>query len=266
MQNFSIKANDSCFYQNITLSVDNIPNANYAWYKKTTPVDSVLLDSGVTYNLPFFVPEQAGTYVCKVNVNNGCLTRVSSFDLTGNCYLGVLTTAFQLNGRKKDNNNQLFWVNRNETGVISYVIERKQPGETKFSSIGTVSPQAGSNYLFYDRNFNNGSIQYRLKVVYTNKIEYSNITTLKSELNDIMVYPNPVRNEFRISLNATTPSTYRIELISTNGQLIFTKYEKNISSYTLIYTRDSKIKPGIYLLRIADFTTGITEIRKLVFE
>jgi hypothetical protein len=266
LQNFSIKANDSCFYQNITLSVDNIPNANYTWYKKSTPVDSVLLDSGVAYNLPFFVPEQAGMYVCKVNINNGCLTRVSSFNLTGNCYFGVLTTAFQVNGRKKDNNNQLFWDNRNEIGVISYVIERKQPGETKFSSIGTISPHAGSNYLFYDRNFNNGSIQYRLKVVYTNKMEYSNITTLKSESNVILVYPNPVRNEFRISFNALAPSNYRIELISTNGQLMFAKDEKNVSSSTLIYTRDSKIKPGIYLLRIADFTTGMTEIRKLVFD
>jgi len=81
-----------------------------------------------------------------------------------------------------------------------------------------------------------------------------------------VVYPNPVRNEFRISLSASRPSDYRIELISTNGQLMFAKDEKNISSSTLIYTRDSKIKPGIYLLRIADFTTGMTEIRKLVFE
>ena len=70
----------------------------------------------------------------------------------------------------------------------------------------------------------------------------------------------------RISLNASRPSDYRIELINTNGQLLFAKDEKNISSSTLIYTRDSKIKPGIYLLRIADFTTGMTEIRKLVFE
>src|SRR4029078_10530118 len=100
LQNISVRVSDSCFYQNITLSVDTIQTARYTRYKKTTPVDSVLLDSGWTYNLPFFVPEQIGLYVCKVNVNNGCATRLSSFNLTGNCYTGVLPTSFQLNARK----------------------------------------------------------------------------------------------------------------------------------------------------------------------
>ena len=266
LQNFSIKANDSCFYQNITLSVDQIPNASYAWYKKTTPVDSVLLDSGVSYNLPFFLPEQTGVYVCKVNVNNGCLTRVSSFNLTGNCYFGVLTTSLQLNGKRKDKTNQLSWETADQNGLISYSVERKQTGETGFSTIGIVPKQAGGRYFFNDDNFNIGSIQYRLKVIYTNKIEYSNIIILQPESHQVTVYPNPVRNEFRIWFNSNRPSNYRIELISTSGQLIFAKEEKNISSSILIYTRDSKIKSGIYLLRIADFTTGITEIRKLVFE
>ena len=265
LQNFSVKASDSCFYQNITLSVDTILNAKYAWYRKTTAVDSVLLDSGLTYELPFFVPEQTGTYVCKVNVNNGCLTRVSSFNLTGECYMGVLPVSFQLNGRKISNINQLSWNNPNETGLARYEIERKQGNETKYSLIGTVLKQNG-NYFFNDNKFGEGVVQYRLKIVYANKIEYSNVITLKSNSNEIVVYPNPVNNEFRISLSSQRPTDYKIELISSNGQLLMVSEAKNISSTTLIYPRSDKIKPGIYLLRITDITIRRTEIRKLVFE
>jgi hypothetical protein len=265
LQNISVRASDSCYYQNITLSVDTIPNASYAWYKKTTPVDSVLLDSGITYNLPFFVPEQTGIYVCKVNVNNGCLVRLSSFNLPGSCYQ-VLPTSFQLKGRKIENTNQLSWNNSNEKGVLKYVAERKQSNETKFLPIGTVPVQSGSNYFFNDNNSVSGVVQYRLKVVYSNRTEYSNIITLRANSNGITVYPNPVRDVFKISLNSERPTDYKIELINTNGQLLYTGNAKNISSSTLTYPRDSNIKPGIYLLRITDKTTGKTEIRKLVFE
>jgi hypothetical protein len=266
LQNISVRASDSCFYQNITLSVDNIPNANYSWYRKTTPVDSVLLGSGTSYNLPFFVPEETGMYVCKVNVNDGCLTRLSSFNLTGNCYIGVLATPFQLKGRKNENGNQLSWNNHNEKGVVKYIVERKQQTEINFTTIASVPVQSNGTYFFNDNRFNLGAIQYRLKVVYSNKTEYSNIIILRTNLNEIIVYPNPVKDGFKISFSSEKPADYRIELIGINGELYYLTEVKGISSSTLNYPRDSKIKPGIYLLRVTDKTTGKTEIRKLVFE
>jgi hypothetical protein len=266
LQNISVRASDSCFYQNITLSVDNVPNANYSWYRKTTPVDSILLGSGTSYNLPFFVPEEIGMYVCKVNVNDGCLTRLSSFNLTGNCYMGVLATPFQLKARKNENGNQLSWNNHNEKGVVNYIIERKQQTEINFTTIASVPVQNGGTYFFNDNKFNLGATQYRLKVVYPNKTEYSNIVILRTNLNEIIVYPNPVKDGFKISFSSEKPADYKIELIGTNGQLFYLTEAKSISSSTLSYPRNSKIKPGIYLLRVTDKTTGKAEIRKLVFE
>lgn len=266
LQNISIAATDSCFYQNITLSVDTVPNANYTWYRKTTPVDSVLLGTGTSYNLPFFVPEETGLYVCKVNVNDGCLTRISSFSLTGNCYMGVLTTSVQLKGQKIENINRLSWNATNEKGVVKYIVERKQPNETGFTSIGAVPVQSSGNYFFNDNNFNLGATQYRLKLVYINKAAYSNIIVLKTNLNEVAVYPNPVRDVLKISLGSEKPADYKIELIGSNGHLFYLKEVKSISLSTITYSRDSKIKSGIYLLRVTDKTTGRTEIRKLVFE
>lgn len=265
LQNLSVTASDSCYYSNITLSVDTIPNATYTWYRKNTSVDSVLLDSGLTYNLPFFVPEQTGLYECKVNVNEGCLTRIASFNLPGNCYM-VLQASVQLKGKKQGTTNQLFWGNTNEKGVMKYVVERKQSNETKFSSIGTVPLRGSNSYLFNDNSFASGTTQYRLKIIYVNKIEYSNIVVLKTDANEILVYPNPVKDGFKVSFNSEKPTDYRMELISANGQVVYTTEAKNITSSTLSYSRDSHITPGIYLLRIIDKTTNRTEIRKLVFE
>jgi hypothetical protein len=226
----------------------------------------VLLDSGLTYNLPFFVPEEIATYVCKVNVNNGCLTRVSSFKLTGNCYMGVLPTSFQLKARKIGDLNQLFWNNPNEKGVIKYIVERKQSNEAKFSPVGTVSLQNSGNYFFNDNGLTSTVAEYRLRVVYPNKTEYSNIVVLKTNLNEIVVYPNPVKNQFKISLNSERSTDYKIELFNSDGQLLYSTEVISITSSTLTYTRSGDIKCGIYLLRISDRTKNRTEIRKLVFE
>jgi hypothetical protein len=265
LQNFSVRVSDSCFYQNINLQVDTIPNASYTWYKKTTLTDSLLIDSGATYNLPFFQPEQIGLYEVKVNVNNGCLERLASFNLTGECYQ-VLPTSFQLIARKNGNSNELSWNNPNQKGVTKYLIERKQSNESKFYAIGTVPTQNGTSYRFNDNSFQPGATQYRLKLVYVNKTEYSNIVVLKTTSNEIVVYPNPVRNEFKISLSSERPTDYKIELISANGQLLYATEARNILSTTLSYNREGSIKAGIYLLRITDKSKNRTEIRKLVFE
>lgn len=265
LQNISVRASDSCYYANITLSVDTIPNATYTWYKKTTPTDSTVIGSDLTYNLPFFLPEQTGVYVCKVNVNNGCLTRISSFTLPGNCYI-VLPASLQLKGKKVANANQLSWSNTNEKGVIKYVVERKQVNETGFSAVETIPVHVNSNYVFTDNSYNGNTTQYRLKLVYANKTEYSNIVTLKANTNEVFVYPNPVKDAYKISFSSEKPTDYKIELIGANGQLFYSTEIRNISTSTVTCSRNNEIKPGIYMLRITDKTTSRAEIRKLVFE
>ena len=74
------------------------------------------------------------------------------------------------------------------------------------------------------------------------------------------------QDEFKISLNCERAKDYKIELTGSNGQLLYLAEAKNVSSSTLTYPRQSNMNAGIYLLRITDKTTNITEIRKLVFE
>jgi hypothetical protein len=265
LQNISIQASNTCFYQNITLTVDTIPNATYLWYRKTTPIDSVLLDSGLAFNLPFFVPEEIGQYICKVIVNNGCLVRLAYFELDGNCHGAVLPVGFQLRGRLVGLINQLFWNNPDESGIEKYLVERKRPGETGFTEIGSVL-RHGGNYFFNDNSPGTGMNEYRLRIIQPAKQQFSNIVLLGSGKGTISVYPNPVKDVLHISLSSDRPTNYQIELLGANGQLIYKTEIRNVQSTMFTCPRNRSLPKGMYLLRLTDSSTGITEIRKLLFE
>jgi hypothetical protein len=262
LQNVSISANNTCFYQNIMLTVDTIPNATYLWYRKTSATDSVLIGSGLSFNLPFFVPEQVGDYVCKVLVNGGCMTRITSFTLDGNCGYQLLAEGIQLNGRKSSNGNQLYWNAATERGVLRYIVERKRPQDAGYIAIGTV-PAQGTRFFFNDQNPVPGDNHYRVQLVYANRTRYSNVVRLRSGNSSIEVYPNPVKKEVHINLSSDHPINYLVEIVSAGGQLIYSTKLKQTTNTTITYTRD-KNPSGIYLLRITDMDSGISEIRKLV--
>lgn len=264
LQNVSITANNTCFYQNIMLSVDTIPNATYLWYRKTSTTDSVLLGSGLSYNLPFFVPEQVGDYVCKVLVNGGCLTRLTSFTLDGNCGYQLLPDAVQLNGRRAGAGNQLYWNATSERGVLRYIVERKRPEDAGYSPIGSVAAQ-GTQFMFNDQDPAPGDNHYRIQLVYAGKTRYSNVVRLAQGSISVEVYPNPVKKELHITLSSGRPANYRVEIVSAGGQLVYSTTVKRATTASLTYMREKNVA-GMYLLRITDTDTGAIEIRKLLFE
>ncbi|MFL5739246.1 MAG: T9SS type A sorting domain-containing protein [Flavisolibacter sp.] len=264
LQNISVVPSNTCFYQNIVLSVDTVPNASYTWYWKTSPTDSVLVGSGLTYNFPFFVPEQTGEYVCKMTVNNGCITRLSSFNMDGQCGQLVLPLSFRLNGKQTTKGNELYWNNGQESGIQQYVVERKTSSDASYKQIGIVKPASGGRYVYDDGDAITGPSMYRLKLVYAAKIEYSNIVRLGEVKSTMLIYPNPAKDVLNISL--TKQSHYKIEILSTGGQLVYSTEIKNNSATIFQYTRDKKSPTGMYLVRVTDLIAGTTEIRKLLFE
>ncbi|MFL5772818.1 MAG: T9SS type A sorting domain-containing protein [Flavisolibacter sp.] len=266
LQNISITASNTCYFQNIMLSVDSVPNAKYTWFRKTSPTDSVMIGGGLNYNLPFFVPAQRGDYVCKMVVNNGCATRLSSFTLDGNCGYILLASSFQLNARKNNAVNQLFWTNPDEANVVRYEIERKQAHETSFRVMGILKGNVNGERLFDDERAGSGENLYRIKVFSNNGYTYTNTVSLAGKEYGIVVYPNPVRNEIHIGFTYPVKTNYKLELLASNGQLVFTNTIKNISSTTVSLQRNQSWQPGIYLIRITDMNTGKTELHKLLFE
>lgn len=86
--NISITASDTCFYHNMTLAADSLPTAIYTWYKQTRPGDSTIIANTSIYK-SYITPDSTGLYICKMVIGNSCITRVTNYNLTGNCY-GVL--------------------------------------------------------------------------------------------------------------------------------------------------------------------------------
>lgn len=266
LQNISITASDSCFYQNIMLTVDTVPNATYLWYKKTTPTDSILLGSGLSYNLPFFMPEDIGQYVCKMIVNLGCVTRIARFNLYG-CANAVLPAQFTLQGRKSGKTNQLFWSDPSPMGVMKYVVERKRASDDGFMQIGSVSVQADKGaYIFNDTEPGLGSNQYRLRIVYNNKEAFTNIVTLMSGEQQVLIYPNPVRDALKISISTSTAADYAVEIVNVSGQVVFRQSLRVQNTGTVHYARQANLQKGVYIVRVKNLTANTTEIRKLLFE
>jgi len=269
LQNIAVNATDSCFYQDITLTVDSVPNSTYTWYRKTSPVDSILIGTGSGYNLPFFEPEDVGTYVCVISVNNGCLIRNVSFILDGDCGEIILANGLQLKGKSTTAGNQLTWTTRDERNIQLYEIEKKISGNV-YNRVGTVQAQnsgGNSSYHYLDNNAGNGLAYYRIKKIHDNgRSEYSNIISLKFSHSLVNIYPNPVKNSLNISIASAETADYKIELLNTSAQTVFTKELKGIRTTTFTWNRNNQLNPGIYFIRITNTASGRTEVQKLILE
>lgn len=270
LQNVMITSNTQCLYQNVTLSVDSIPNASYQWYCKRTTTDSSLVGTERMYNFPFLEQEQIGTYVCKVSVNSNCLTRLAYFELTGECGQQFLAVPVRLTGSKTASGNQLSWVSDSEQYTAAYIIERKSPHDNNYREIGTVYPQPAilqNRYLYADSKPAAGVNMYRIKVVYRNRrTAYSNAVPLSSGEGAISVYPNPAKDALYISLGDNTINDYQLTMYNNAGQLVYRQALPNTAATIYTYKRSSTIKAGMYLLKIANTTTGAVQLFKVLFE
>jgi len=270
LEYISITASQTCFYQNITLSVPSLPNATYQWYRKTSPTDSVMLTTDSTYNLPFFLPEQVGEYICKVNVNGGCLVRLASYTLDGDCGQVFLPLKTNLQGEIKQGRNQLNWIVRNDKDIYTYVIERKSAMENKYYAIGNLPAKQSTEqqlYEFIDMHPLAEANTYRLRIVDKySRSHFSNVVRLQKASGQINVYPNPVKNVLHISISAEKPTDYSMELMDLNGRMIDKTEHKNITQTIITYYRKPTMVKGMYFLKLINRTTNKIVTYKLSFE
>jgi hypothetical protein len=267
LQNISITASDLCYYDTVTLSVDRIANATYEWYKRRTAADSTLVCTTPVYEIPFFEPEHTATYVCKVMVNNGCLIRLTYFNLAQNCVTTVLPVPVLLTGKKDGETNRLTWNVSVDKDIKTYVVEHKSEGAATYQWLGNVERKITGDvlYWFTDGKPAGGINLYRLKMIYTNGTAgYSNTVRLQNDTYQTSVYPNPVNEVVYFSIRGKTASDYDIVLTNAGGQVVHTATLKNIMQTTLPYKRNGA-HAGLYLLYIKNRSTGRVEYHKILF-
>src|SRR6185437_8456074 len=267
LANNGIRSTSQCLLTPTTLSVDSIYSASYSWFHKTSAnaTDSIEVSNDFKYNIPSILPTDTGFYVCKTEVNGGCINRTSSYHLYDSCNQ-VLTFSLQnFSGEFEKDNVILNWKLNNNNYLQQTIVERKTTNN--FMEIGTVNanvPSGSNQYRFIDgmpeiQNF------YRLKMVANNKTYYySNIILLqKQSATGISIYPNPADDLLNIDFLNANNHTYQISISNILNQKVKSIIFNTENGNKLQIKRSGNMSGGIYILQFIDLNTNEVFSRKV---
>ncbi|BDS12660.1 lectin-like domain-containing protein [Aureispira anguillae] len=204
----------------------------------------------VTYSFDPMTVFGTTTPMYGISGTTGGLNNAQSFCIPA-ILLGEKITAFDAR-LNSDNVVDITWSILNEDSGVSFVVE-KSANSILFKELVTIAGEGGSqkesHYATIDPNPSIGVTYYRLKQISTDgRILYSEIRAVerkKVEGNDILVYPNPVRNEVTVALENGSARTIRLR--NQLGQLL-TVPTVNLGNKTRLDLSD--LDAGIYLLDV----------------
>lgn len=268
--NVVVNVQGGCIFEDATLRVDSIAGASYSWYKKTSDTDSSLIGSNASYYIPYIGLTDTAMYVCKVVLNNGCITRHAGYRITGYCDLILDDSNIKLQGKKSGNDVVISWKANNESDLREYIVERKRSNESQYTPIYTETVK-GTNglYSFIDTKPGYDKTYYRLSVVKENRnTAYTNFITIRHDLSEssFYTYPNPVKDLLTVQLNNTTLKEIVWKLTDSNGKLIQQNKLSVLPQQNFILLRPAAAHPGMYLLSITDTKTNTTITKKIMFQ
>lgn len=276
LNNISIISNNyDCYYNNITLSTDTIPNASYTWYKKAnaTATDSTVIGSSLNYNLPYLLPTDTGVYIVKASVNTGCLTRLAYFSINADCGGSINVLPVKLvsfTGKADNKKTELNFSVTSEAGLQGYIVQRKNSTTNKYEDLGIIKSlnvREEHSYSFTDYNPYTGINEYRLLLRSTNgESEFSKIVQVSfNESSIVSAMPNPVSEVLNIQFRNHNDANYEITLFTANGQRVYLEKTGKISNKTIQVKRNASMINGVYFLAILNTTDGTTHNEKLIF-
>lgn len=191
---------------------------------------------------------------------------VNRFDLVLDYVPPVLG---EINLFPTQNGIKLNWKVENEYNVKEYLIERSN-GETDFEIIGkseALNNIAGSEYFWDNTTTTPGDYTYRIRAISKGVKEVvSNIKAIKFKKPnpDFYVAPNPASGQkVFFQLNQVPLDTYQVQLINTQGQMIFENsilHQTDIASYSI--SLQNLLPTGMYTLVL---TSSKKEKRKVTF-
>lgn len=275
LANYKITVDSNCFQSSSTLSVDTIYNATYSWYKKDNynSIDSTYLGGGYNVSIPYLSASDTGIYVCNVIVNTGCVKRTYMYNLTGLCYSYLPTLIQHFSGKIVDSYDLLNWKASQEIGLKTYIIERKNLKDNLFTELGRILPNkdgGGTNqYEFKDFSPLKGINIYRLKMISKNfTYQYSNTILLSRTEGEtkIIVYPNPVNDQFTISVEQSKGHNYKVSLYNMVNQVISETFINSLNNQSTQIARTSSMPHGIYIVKCVDLETNQVYIQRLLFK
>ncbi len=255
-----------CFGHSLTLRVDSVANAQYTWYKRIIPNDSIVVGTGTSLYFPNLQPSDTGRYFCRIVVNNGCITRYANYILTGFCNM-VLPVDVTLTGVKKEQGNLLYW-NTGGKDIKEFGIQKSFGSTTDYKTINSMMATPGiSSYSYLDSDPPTGKNYYRLKITgFDNTVKYTNVVLINNFKTEISIHPNPVNDMLFISIKSNTVKNYLVEIKSVAGQKISSAIYPNTQNLRIEYPRNNSMQNGVYLLTITDLLSKERQTFKLIYQ
>ncbi|MBC7887550.1 MAG: choice-of-anchor J domain-containing protein [Ferruginibacter sp.] len=169
-------------------------------------------------------------------------------------------TLTSLKAQQKGKQVLVTWTTLAEYNSDYFVVERSADSRN-FHSLGFVKSRGNANevtnYQLTDSFPLTGINFYRLKQVdLDGKIKYSMVVSVglnTGTTNRLVVYPNPVINQFRLNLNSTA-SNYTGKIIGSDGSMVMQTGGSVLQISQQVNHHLYKLKPGAYILRLNSAT------------
>ena len=230
------------------------------------------------YGMYFKMPASTNTILLRLSNNNIGGTLLPGNDLAlddiifSPCLSSLPISIKSFHGEIANHSAILKWTTANEVNIVSSVIERSYDG-THFTSMGIVRLKdlANNNSYSYTDNpsFINRNVFYRIKLIDKDgTFTYSNILSfsLTNKINnDISIYPNPAKNFFILTCNASKEESSKVAIVDVTSKVVF-EYPIKLCSGANCFNINisNKLKRGIYFIQYS--IDGKMTTKKLMIE
>jgi hypothetical protein len=160
---------------------------------------------------------------------------------------------------RKDEGVELMWKTISEKDNDYFQVERAV-GNSSFQAIGRIEGKGNSNnlnaYSFWDREYTNGIIYYRLKQVdFDGTYAYSKVVAVRIEnapLSQAVAYPNPSDGKKICLRLEAQEQVYQVQVFNIVGQRMGFQYEDCDGSHAneLNLEFENKLLKGTYFIQV----------------
>ncbi len=172
---------------------------------------------------------------------------VDHFPLAVNLF--SFEAALQANKKVKLN-----WAANEDPGFISYEIERSSDSRNwqhlEFIDPSVIGGQ--QNYESWDNQPLTGISYYRLKMISSGNIKYSDIRVVSNNISetDVLITPNPAYESARIRLQRSSPAEAKIRVMNTQGAVIY-RTSVIVNGTAFVDLPANQWMAGTYIVQVA---------------
>ena len=176
-------------------------------------------------------------------------------DITVNSSCVTPLTLVSFTAQKQNKTNKLTWKTSQELNTLKFVIEQSKNGR-EFVQLGEVAA-AGNSSTERTYNFTHnlpvkGYNYYRLKMVdIDGRFKYSPVRNLQNlGINEISSYPNPVRDNMVVGINADKTGIANVVITDVSGKAVYAKVYTVTEGDNNFYINTASLTAGNYIIKI----------------